>query len=86
MFSLKQDLTAKSLKGQIFLENYNKKLKYFVLSDDVVVNEKVMLGRELMERRALAEKLEGFMSKNLLILGNPRVIQQDDKSLEIESC
>lgn len=75
----KQDLTARSLKGQIFLENYNKKLKYFVLSDDVVVNEKVMLGRELMERRALAERLEGFMSKNLIVLtGNPRVIQQGD--------
>lgn len=75
----KQELTATSLNGEIFLENYNKKLKYFALYDDVKVVEKVLLGRDLIERRAFAERLEGFMSENLVVLtGYPKVFQQQD--------
>ncbi len=77
----KQQLKASSLRGEIFLENYNKKLKYFVLYDDVKVVEKVMLegSTESFDRRAFAEKLEGFMSDGLMVLtGYPKVFQQSD--------
>lgn len=84
----KQRLKATSLRGEIFLENYNKKLKYFTLYDDVVVIEKVMLGggssssgafKEQFERKAYADTLEGFMKDRTLVLtGYPKVIQRDD--------
>lgn len=83
----KQRLKATSLRGEIFLENYNKKLKYFTLYDDVVVIEKVILGggspgsafKEQFERKAYADTLEGFMKDRTLVLtGYPKVIQRDD--------
>jgi LPS export ABC transporter protein LptC len=77
----KQLVKASSLRGEIFLENYNKKLKYFVLYDDVKVVEKVMLegSTEYFNRRAFAEKLEGFMGESLMVLtGYPKVFQQGD--------
>jgi LPS export ABC transporter protein LptC len=79
----KQLLTADSLRGEIFLENYNKKLKYFVLYDDVKVVEKVELEKDgrvsSFERRAFGEKLEGIMSENkIIITGYPKVFQQSD--------
>jgi lipopolysaccharide export system protein LptA len=79
----KQQLTANSLRGDIFLDNYNKKLKYFVLYDDVKVTEKVTLegpsGSQSFIRKAFSEQLEGVMSERLVILtGYPRVYQRDD--------
>ncbi|MDA9189624.1 LPS export ABC transporter periplasmic protein LptC [bacterium] len=75
----KQQLTASSLRGEINLENYNKKLKYFSLYDDVKVNEKVMLAGDSYTRKAYAEKLEGIMSENKVVLtGYPRVYQRKD--------
>lgn len=79
----KQLLIADSHRGEIFLENYNKKLKYFVLYDDVKVVEKVELEKDgrvsSFERRAFGEKLEGIMSENKIILtGYPKVFQQKD--------
>lgn len=79
----KQQLKADSHRGEIFLENYNKKLKYFVLYDDVKVVEKVKLEKEgrvsSFERRAFGEKLEGMMSESKVILtGYPKVFQQND--------
>lgn len=79
----KQQLTADSLRGEIFLENYNKKLKYFVLYDDVKVVEKVELEKDgrvsSFIRRAFGEKLEGIMSDNkIIITGYPKVFQQKD--------
>lgn len=75
----KQQLTAKSLSGEIFLENYNKKLKYYVLYDDVRVTEKVQAEGGVLVRRAFSEKLEGIMSEDLIILtGNPKVLQETD--------
>lgn len=75
----KQLLTADSRRGEIFLENYNKKLKYFVLYDDVKVVEKVMIENKPVKRLAFAEKLEGMMSESKAILtGYPRVYQQKD--------
>jgi LPS export ABC transporter protein LptC len=79
----KQLLTADSLRGEIFLENYNKKLKYFVLYDDVKVVEKVELEKDgrvsSFVRRAFGEKLEGIMSDSkIIITGYPKVFQQKD--------
>lgn len=76
----KQGFVADSRNGEIFLENYNKKLKYFVLSDDVKVREKLTLedGR-IVKRRAFAERLEGLMSEQMVVLtGYPKVFQDND--------
>jgi lipopolysaccharide export system protein LptA len=79
VFIKKQDFTATSYTGEIYLDNYNKKLKYFVLNDDVKVVEKVLIGKEPFERRSFSEKLEGFMAENKIVLtGFPRVFQHQD--------
>lgn len=75
----KQQLTAEARRGEIFLENYNKKLKYFALYDDVKLREKVVARGERLERKAFAEKLEGVMSEDRIILtGFPKVLQRGD--------
>lgn len=75
----KQQLTATSRRGEIFLENYNKKLKYFALYDDVKVVEKVMLDGKFTNRKAFSEKLEGIPSEGKIILtGYPKVYQLND--------
>lgn len=76
-------VSATSQRGEIYLENYNKKLKYFVLYDDVNVKEKVVTqgpdGDKEFIRRALSEKLEGITSDEMLVLtGYPKVYQLDD--------
>lgn len=79
VFLKKQEFTATSYTGELYLDNYNKRLKYFVLNDDVKVVEKVMLGRGPLERRAFSERLEGFTSENKIVLtGFPRVFQHQD--------
>jgi lipopolysaccharide export system protein LptC len=75
----KQALRAEGIRGEIHLENYNKKLKYFVLYDDVKVNEKVMLDGKFYERKAFGEKLEGVQGEGKIILtGFPKVYQFND--------
>lgn len=75
----KQNMTASAQKGEIFLENYNKKLKYFALYDDVKVDETVKSGGRTFKRQAFGQKLEGLMSEGRLILtGFPRVLQLRD--------
>ena len=75
----KQQLTAQARRGEIFLENYNKKLKYYALYDDVKLREKVVARGERLERKAFAEKLEGVMSEDRIILtGFPKVLQRGD--------
>ncbi len=76
----KQGVTAKSHRGEIFLENYNKNLKYYVLYDDVRLTEKLKSPTgTIFERRAFAEKLEGVMSEDKIILtGYPKVFQGQD--------
>lgn len=72
-------MTASAQKGEIFLENYNKKLKYFALYDDVKVDETVKTGGRTFTRKAFGQKLEGMMSDGRLILtGFPRVLQLRD--------
>ncbi len=67
-------------RAEIFLENYNKKLKYYVLYDDIKLEEKLQQfdGSQAL-RRAYSEKLEGYMSEAKDVLsGAPRVEQGDD--------
>lgn len=76
----KQDLDASARNGELFFENYNKKLKYFTLSDDVIVKEKVTVSSgETFERSAFSEKLEGHIADSkLILLGSPKVYQKKD--------
>jgi lipopolysaccharide export system protein LptA len=79
VFIKKQNLTATSRRGEIFLENYSKKLKYFALYDDVKVTEKVMLDGKFIRRKAFSEKLEGLPSEEKVVLtGYPKVYQLSD--------
>ncbi|MBT4791101.1 MAG: LPS export ABC transporter periplasmic protein LptC [Halobacteriovoraceae bacterium] len=70
----------KAEKAEIFLENYNKKLKYYVLYDDVKLEEKLQLTNgKLQTRRAYSEKLEGHQRSGKIVLtGAPRVEQGRD--------
>lgn len=76
----KQGVTALSRSGEIFLENYNKKLKYFALYDDVIVKELVKPpGKKSFERKSYSEKLEGHNSEGkIVLLGYPKVYQHSD--------
>lgn len=66
-------------KADMYLENYNKSLKYFVLNDDVKVTEKLQTEEGIQERRAFAERLEGFGREQKMVLsGAPRVEMGED--------
>ncbi len=67
-------------KADIFFENYNKSLKYFVMNDDVKVTEQMTSPQgENSVRRAYSERLEGFGQEQKMILsGAPRVEQGRD--------
>lgn len=72
------DVSAQN--GDIFLERANKKLKYFVLNDDVKVIEKLVNGQgQTIERKAFSERLEGTGTDMLVLTGAPRVIQGKDE-------
>lgn len=73
----KQELKATSRIAEIFLKNYNKRIKYYSLSDDVKILEKINLkDGKRVERKAFSEKLEGFIKEKKIILsGSPKVIQ-----------
>jgi len=77
---IERDLTnVRSLKGEIFLENYNKKLKYYELFDDVKLEEFVPTAKGRVLRKGFAEHLEGHMAEDKLILtGYPKVYQDND--------
>jgi len=67
-------------KADLFLENFNKTLKYYVLYDDIKLEEKLTLedGSVIM-RKAYSEKLEGYMREGKIVLsGAPRVEQASD--------
>jgi lipopolysaccharide transport protein LptA len=67
-------------KAEIFLENFNKKLKYYVLYDDIKLEEKLTQNDGTIQmRRAYSEKLEGYMAEAKVVLsGAPRVEQGED--------
>ncbi|MBY0518079.1 MAG: LPS export ABC transporter periplasmic protein LptC [Bacteriovoracaceae bacterium] len=65
--------------GEIFLEQTNKKLKYFILNDDVKVTETLMDANGMpLKRNASAERLEGFGQDKVVLSGAPRVVQGKD--------
>ncbi len=73
------DLDVSSRNGEVYLEQGNKKLKYFILNDDVKVREKLVDSRgQSMVREAFAERLEGFGQDKLVLSGAPRVVQDKD--------
>ncbi|MEA9357071.1 LptA/OstA family protein [Bacteriovorax sp. PP10] len=75
----KGNLDASSNQGTVFLENYNKRLKYYSLSDDVRLQESLLVGGKPMVRKAFAEKLEGLISeKKIILTGLPKVFQEKD--------
>lgn len=76
----REGVHATSLKGEIFLENYNKKLKYYSLSDDVKVREIVNTrGGQTFKRESFSEKLEGIVGESKIVLtGYPKVYQERD--------
>ncbi len=66
-------------KADVFLENFNKSLKYFVLNDDVKVVEKIQTPEGVQVRKAFAERLEGFgKEQKMLLTGAPRVEMGED--------
>ena len=66
------DITAG--KADMYMENFNKSLKYFILNDDVKVSEKLQTTEGVKERRAFAERLEGFgRDQKMVLSGAPRV-------------
>lgn len=67
--------------AEIFLENYNKKLKYYTLYDDVKLEEKLNANSkgESQVRRAYAERLVAHQKTGKIVLtGAPRVEQGSD--------
>ena len=75
----KGNLDASSNQGTVFLENYNKRLKYYSLSDDVRLQETLTLNGKPVVRKAFAEKLEGLISeKKVILTGLPKVFQEKD--------
>lgn len=66
-------------KADMFLENFNKSLKYFVLNDDVKVTERMQTPEGVQMRKAFAERLEGFGREQKMVLsGAPRVEMGED--------
>ena len=73
-----RNFEGKAQRGNIFLENYNKDLSYFVLNDDVKVIENFKMKGKKVTRKAFSEKLEGFPKKSLIILtGYPKSYKAD---------
>lgn len=67
-------------RGEIFLENQNKKLKYFALYDDIKFKESFRLrDGSKVTRKAFAEKMEGIdLDREVILTGAPRVLQGTD--------
>ena len=60
--------------GDIYLENYNKSLKYFVFNDDVKMTETMATPEGTTYRKAFAERLEGFgVEQKMVLSGAPKV-------------
>ncbi|MCB9091090.1 MAG: hypothetical protein H6621_11390 [Halobacteriovoraceae bacterium] len=73
------DITAD--RSKIFLENFNKRFKYYELYDDVVVKQKIKERgtSNFYDRTAYAEKLTGHIrEKKIILTGAPRVISRKD--------
>jgi lipopolysaccharide export system protein LptA len=66
-------------KADIYLENYNKSLKYFVFNDDVKVTETMKTPEGTTYRKAFSERLEGFgRAEKMILSGAPKVEHGQD--------
>ena len=75
----KENLDGYANRGEVYLENYNKKLKYYALYDDVRLQEKLVNNGRPLVRKAFAEKLEGLIGeKKIILTGLPKVFQERD--------
>jgi lipopolysaccharide export system protein LptA len=75
----KENLDAFANSGEVFLENYNKRLKYYALYDDVRLQERLLQKGKPLLRKAFSEKLEGLISdKKIILTGLPKVFQDKD--------
>jgi lipopolysaccharide export system protein LptA len=76
---IRENFDVYANNGNIYLENYNKKLKYYSLYDDVKLEEKVFRDGKYFMRKAFSEKLEGIISeKRMILTGLPKVFQEND--------
>lgn len=76
----KGGMEGKSLKAEVFLENYNKKLKYYVLYDDVRLEQKVLNpdGSTLV-RKGFCERLDGtIVTDEIVMTGAPKLLTGTD--------
>jgi len=79
VFFKRGEMKVTARNGEIFLEHTNKKLKYFILNDDVKVTENLLDAKGMpIERKAYAERLEGFGQDKIVLSGAPRVQQGKD--------
>ncbi len=79
VFFQRGEMKVTARNGDVFLEQANKKLKYFILNDDVKVTENLLdaNGRPMV-RQAFAERMEGFGQDKIVLSGAPRVLQGKD--------
>lgn len=75
-----EGVKSRSGRAELFLENYNKELKYYVLYDDIEVEQKIEpVGGDPFIRKAFSEVLEAFNRERKIVLkGAPRVLQGKD--------
>lgn len=75
----RQSMYIQADRGEVYLDNYNKKLKYYVLYDDIILEEKVTSNNKKFIRKAVSQKLEGLEAGNRIVLsGAPIVTQEGD--------
>lgn len=75
-----QGVKSRSGRAELYLENYNKELKYYVLYDDIEIEQKIpAVGGGTTTRKAYSETLEAFNQQRKIVLkGAPRVTQGRD--------
>lgn len=75
-----QGVKSRSGRAELYLENYNKELKYYVLYDDIEIEQKIpAVGGGETIRKAYSETLEAFNQQRKIVLkGAPRVTQGRD--------
>ncbi len=72
----RNNVTVNANQSKIFVQNFNKRLKYYELNGNVVINQKLLDPKTMSkyQRTAYAEKLEGFArEKKIILTGSPRV-------------
>jgi lipopolysaccharide export system protein LptA len=78
------NFTSTAERGEIFLENFNKKLKYYRLYDDIKLTQLIKSDDSSQKstpliRKAYANFLDGFVKEAKVVLtGAPRVLQGKD--------